>query len=96
MRNLHTWEDKKASVVGDQVQVFLSVLIIPSDPPVSILNLPGRRSEEKAGQIPSLSILDKIPQVLADGLGETQVMMSGKIRAKTKLIIGACTAENDL
>ena len=74
MRNLHVREHQEPRVVGDQVQALLSLLRGPADELVPGAALPGRRTEQQAGEQPAASVRNRVLEILADSTAAAQVV----------------------
>ena len=71
---------RKRVLLATQRQVLLPLLGRPTDKPVPVLALPGRRSEHQASQGATLTIADNILQVLSHRPAKTQIMKAGQRR----------------
>jgi len=72
--NLHPGKDEEASILGEEMDVSISVSRLPSDELIPAGHLPGCRPPAETGQRAAL-MEDHILKVLPDGLAVTQVMV---------------------
>ena len=76
MRHPDPGQDQKAGVVGEQRQVALAHLRVPSDKRIAALRFPCRRAEEHTGERAALRIADPDLQVLAHRGAIAQVVIA--------------------
>ena len=75
-------QNEKAAIVNDQPESLLALLGAPTDEAVTGFDFPGRAAKEQAGQIASVTISNKVAQVLAPATAVAQVMMLAQMPNK--------------
>jgi hypothetical protein len=66
--------DQKPGIVGDEVKVPSLCFLIPTNEPISGLDLPGSTCPGKTGHHLALDV-DQVSEMLAHKLGQSQIMM---------------------
>src|ERR1700720_206043 len=75
MGSPHLGQNEKTAIVNDETEPLLALLSAPADEGITGLYLPGRSCKEHAGQVASVTVPNKVTQVLTCGALEAQIMM---------------------
>lgn len=90
MGNPNPWKDQETGIIGHQVQVLSTGLLVPADKPVTRDGFPCRRTKQQAGNGALLSVEGHIFHVFADMPLTTEIMVS--IHQAMKQIVGSTSA----
>jgi hypothetical protein len=71
----HLGQNEKTAIVNDQTEPLLALLSAPADEGITGLYFPGRSRKEHTGQVATVTIPNKVTQVLTCGALEAQIMM---------------------
>jgi len=91
MRHAYMRQNEKAAIVNDQPESLLALLGAPTDEAITGFDFPGRPAKEQAGQIASVTVSNKVAQVLAPGTAVAQVNDAGP-DAKQRRWLESCVA----
>ena len=73
-------QDQKATIVDQQRQAARAGGVVPTNPAVAGLGLPGRRAEKQAGKFAAQAVTHQVGDVFSDRAAKAQVMMARQIK----------------
>src|SRR6202045_4926349 len=73
--DLRLGQNEKAAIVNYQRESLLALLSAPADELITGFDFPGRGAKEQAGQVATITVANKVAQVLARGAAVAQGVM---------------------